>query len=96
LRRQAPYSGYVHLFSDKKTGAIIRISRTSRNTKKCTLVVHDAEGNLLGERPTFLSWEPIFGPDVADVAEWERLATEIIDGTTTNKKQTSKGRAKVR
>jgi hypothetical protein len=71
--------GMIHQFTDNQTGAVITISRSDNRTKECLLRV-TRKNKVIGERKTFVTWEPIFGSDVADVHEWEKLATEIIDG----------------
>lgn len=40
-----------------------------------------SEGDLVLHRETVgLSYGATFGPDVADVAEWQRIAVEFADG----------------
>lgn len=40
-----------------------------------------SQGDLVLHRETVgLSYGAIFGPDVADVAEWQRIAVEFADG----------------
>jgi hypothetical protein len=34
---------------------------------------------MLDRRPVTLSFDALFGPDVADVAEWQAIAMEIVD-----------------
>ncbi len=42
-----------------------------------------SEGDQLLHREVVgLSYGAIFGPDVADVAEWQRIAVEFVDGKT--------------
>jgi hypothetical protein len=76
--------GLVHQFTDNQTGSVIKITRADTGTKDCLLRVYDNKGMLRGERRTYVTWEPIFGPDVADVHMWEQLATEIIDAPVRN------------
>lgn len=40
-----------------------------------------SEGNQILHRESVgLSYGAIFGPDVADVADWRRIAAEFVDG----------------
>ncbi len=34
---------------------------------------------MLDRRPVTLSFDALFGPDVADMAEWHAIAMEIVD-----------------
>lgn len=36
-------------------------------------------GTLLMEKDVTLSYGAVFGPDVADVAEWEKLVANFVD-----------------
>lgn len=43
-----------------------------------------SEGNqVLNRESVGLSYGAIFGPDVADVADWRRIAVEFVDGQKT-------------
>jgi len=40
-----------------------------------------SEGDLVHHRESVgLSYGALFGPDMADVAEWRRIAVEFVDG----------------
>lgn len=70
----------VHSFTDRRTGALTVIRRTT--PRRGVLIVTDHDGHELGRRDVTISYDAIFGPDVADVPDWERVACEIIDGVT--------------
>ena len=38
------------------------------------------DGQVLHREAVGLSYGAIFGPDVADVADWRRMAVEFVDG----------------
>jgi len=39
---------------------------------------------LLHEEPTTVSYDAIYGPDIADVQEWENLGIDIVDNNKFN------------
>lgn len=42
-------------------------------------VVDTEGGELLHEEEVVVSYDAIFGPDVADVARWQEIAMRIVD-----------------
>lgn len=54
----------------------ITVSRTDDYHGELTI----SEGDLVLHRESVgLSYGAIFGPDVADVADWQRIAVEFVD-----------------
>ncbi|WP_433964601.1 hypothetical protein [Tunturiibacter gelidiferens] len=55
----------------------VTVTRTDDYHGELTL----SEGNQVRHRESVgLSYGAIFGPDVADVADWRRIAVEFVDG----------------
>ena len=54
-----------------------RVSRTKPYCGKLTITV---DGNLLFEQSVSLDYDARFGPDIANVAEWQELCVNYIDG----------------
>ena len=55
----------------------VTVTRTDDYHAELTI----SEGNqVLHRKSVGLSYGAIFGPDVADVADWRRIAVEFVDG----------------
>ena len=55
----------------------VTVTRTDDYHAELTI----SEGNQVLHRESVgLSYGAIFGPDVADVADWRRIAVEFVDG----------------
>ncbi|MBB6147190.1 hypothetical protein HNQ77_005184 [Silvibacterium bohemicum] len=55
----------------------VNVTRTDDYHGELTI----SEGNqVLNRKPVGLSYGAIFGPDVADVTDWQRIAVECVDG----------------
>lgn len=58
----------------------VRVLRTSGDGYRGTLVVTHAEsGTMMHAESVGLSYGAIFGPYVADVAEWQDTCIQVID-----------------
>jgi hypothetical protein len=55
---------------------IVEVSRTAPYHGELTIKVGD---ETLHREPVDLSFDALFGPDVADVAEWQEIAIAFID-----------------
>jgi hypothetical protein len=54
---------------------------TVTHTDGCHGLLTISEGNQVLHRESVgLSYGAIFGPDLADVADWRRIAVEVVDG----------------
>jgi hypothetical protein len=56
---------------------VVEIQRINHGSHLC---LFEIEGRLLHVEPTNVAFGAMFGPDVSDVAKWERRAAEIVDG----------------
>jgi hypothetical protein len=55
----------------------VTVTRTDDYLGELTI----SQGNLVHHRESVgLSYGAIFGPDVADVADWRRIAVKFVDG----------------
>jgi hypothetical protein len=60
----------------------VSVTQNDEDAYKGTLRVVE-NGDVLLEEPVGISYGAPFGPDVADVAEWQQRAAEFIDGRET-------------
>ena len=54
----------------------VKVTRTGDYTADLRI---EEDGKVLHSEPVTLSFRALFGPDVADVADWERIAVKFVD-----------------
>jgi hypothetical protein len=61
---------------------LVEVVRDDPERPTATLRIFDhLEADLLVvDQPVLLTYGAAFGPDIADVADWQRRAIEIVDG----------------
>jgi len=58
----------------------IKVTRTTPHNAELTI---EEDMNILHREPVALSFDALFGPDVADVASWQDIAIQFVDNLKT-------------
>lgn len=54
--------------------------KTERTSESTGILKIEQDGNILFEKAVTLSYGALFGPDIADVHEWEQICIDFVDG----------------
>lgn len=54
--------------------------KTERTSESTGILKIEQDGNILFEKAVTLSYRALFGPDIADVYEWEQICIDFVDG----------------
>jgi len=57
--------------------------KVSRSEPYQGVLTIEKDGNVLFTKDVSLMYDAIFGPDVSDLAEWEDLCVNFVDGVQT-------------